>query len=155
MKKPEVDILVISLSAPLLVGIYQNNRLTEQFTCHEKSSEALPRLMAEILRRYTPQRLCFARGPGSFMAIKITYLFLRTLSISLDIPLLATDGFAFNQNTPIKAAGSLYFSKENGKIATRKIDLEKERLHPFALPQSLEPETFSEESEPLYVLPAV
>ena len=111
--------------------------------------------MDKILQRYQPKRLLFARGPGSFMAIKITYLFLRTLSIARNIPLLATDGFAFNQNTPIKATGSLYFSKENGKISTRKIDIEKEKIYPFALPEQLDDAIFSDETEPLYVLPAV
>ena len=111
--------------------------------------------MQTILKSYTPQAYYFARGPGSFMAIKITYLFLRTLSITQNVPLLATDGFAFNQNSPIKAVGTLYFSKENGKITTQKIDTQKEKIHPFALPQKLDKEIFSDENEPLYILPAV
>ncbi len=155
MTEPRVDILVISLTSPLLIGIYQENRLIEHFQSSEKTSEVLPVLINEILQRYRPVRLLFARGPGSFMAIKITYLFLRTLSIARSLPLLATDGFAFNQNSPIKATGSLYFSKENGKITTRKIDTQKEKIQPFALPEQLDETIFSDETEPLYVLPAV
>jgi tRNA A37 threonylcarbamoyladenosine modification protein TsaB len=155
VKRAEVEIVVISLTSPLLIGIYENGKLIESYASDEKSSEILPLLMQEILTHYRPKALYFARGPGSFMAIKVTYLFLRTLSISLDIPLLATDGFAFNRNSPIKAAGSLYFSKENGKITTQKIDIEKVTIHPFALPQRLDHAIFSDESEPLYVLPAV
>jgi hypothetical protein len=155
VKRAEIEIVVISLTSPLLIGIYENGKLIETHASDEKSSEILPLLMQEILTRYRPKALYFARGPGSFMAIKVTYLFLRTLSITLDIPLFATDGFAFNQNSPIKAAGSLYFSKENGKITTQKIDIEKVTIHPFALPQRLDRKIFSDESEPLYVLPAV
>lgn len=155
MKKPQAEIVVISLTSPLLIGIYEDGILTESHTSGEKTSEVLPQLMHEIVTRFSPQALYFARGPGSFMAIKITYLFLRTLSITRNIPLLATDGFAFNQNSPIKAAGSLYFSKENGKITTQKIDIEKVTIHPFALPRKLDRSIFSDESEPLYVLPAV
>jgi tRNA A37 threonylcarbamoyladenosine modification protein TsaB len=155
VSEQQVDILVISLTSPLRIGIYQKNRLIESFQSGEKTSEVLPELMDHILQKYRPVRLFFARGPGSFMAIKITYLFLRTLSITLDLPLLATDGFAFNQNAPIKATGSLYFSKENGKITTRKIDTEKEKIHTFALPEMLDETIFSDETEPLYILPAV
>lgn len=155
MNRPAVEILVISLSAPFLIGIYQNGALLKSYRSSEKTSEALPPLMQEILREYHPVGLYFARGPGSFMAIKITYIFLQTLAITLDLPLLAADGFAFNQNSPIKAVGTLYFSKENGKIRTRKIDTEKEKIQPFALPKQLDRDIFTKENEPLYILPAV
>ena len=155
MKRPQVEILVISLTAPLLIGIYHDGVLTERYSSSERTSEVLPQLMRTVLHTHTPDRLLYARGPGSFMAIKISYLFLRTLSIALKIPLLAADGFAFNNMSPIKATGSLYFSKENGKITTRKIDTEKEKIMPFALPQRLDETVFSEENEPLYILPAV
>jgi hypothetical protein len=155
VKRPEVDILVISLTSPLQIGIYHRKRLTEAFRSEEKTSEVMPQLFDTILQKYRPARLFFARGPGSFMAIKITYLFLRTLSITRDLPLFATDGFAFNQKSPIKATGSLYFSKENGKITTRKIDTEKEKIRPFTLPERLDETIFSDETEPLYILPAV
>ncbi len=154
-RKPQVDILVISLSAPLQIGIYEAGKLLQSYRSEEKTSEILPRLMEEILRSYEPQRLFYARGPGSFMAIKVTYLFLKTLSVALDLPLQATDGFRFNRNSPIKAVGSLYFSKENGKISARKIEIDKEKIEPFRLPERLEYEIFSDESEPLYILPAV
>lgn len=153
--KPKVEILVISLTSPLLIGVYQNDILIDTYESHEKTSEILPSMMENILNRYEIRKLYFARGPGSFMAIKITYIFLKTISITLEVPLLATDGFAFNQNSPIKAVGSLYFCKENGMITTQKVDDPQEKIKIFTLPKVLDKKIFTSETEPLYILPAV
>jgi tRNA A37 threonylcarbamoyladenosine modification protein TsaB len=155
VSKKQVDLLIISLTSPLLVGIYEKNTLLEKLESNEKTSEILPGLIEKILQHYEIKNLYYARGPGSFMAIKITYLFLKTLGITLEVPLLATDGFAFNQNSPIKAAGSLYFCKENGMITTQKVDISKKKIIPFALPVHLDKKIFTEENKPLYILPAV
>jgi tRNA A37 threonylcarbamoyladenosine modification protein TsaB len=155
VSKKQVDLLIISLTSPLLIGIYEGNTLLEKLESNEKTSEILPSLIEDILQRYEINNLYYARGPGSFMAIKITYLFLKTLSITLEVPLLATDGFTFNQNSPIKAAGSLYFCKENGMITTQKVDISKKKITPFALPVHLDKKFFTKENEPLYILPAV
>ncbi len=89
------------------------------------------------------------------MAIKISYIFLKTLSIVKDIPLFAADAFVFNGETPIKAVGKLYFVKENGIIRTKKLDLNNKELSPLNLPLILDKTLFSKETEPLYILPAV
>lgn len=89
------------------------------------------------------------------MAIKITYLFLKTLSITKNLQLFATDGFAFNQKSPIKAVGNLYFIKKDGKISTQKIGEIPLTQKSFTLPQKLDTEIFSSDNEPLYVLPAL
>ncbi len=88
------------------------------------------------------------------MAIKVSYIFLRTLSITLNVPLYATEGFTFNNNQPIKATGALYFMKKDGKITTKKLDVPSNTIH-FNLPLRLEPTSFDKNVEPLYVLPAV
>ena len=108
----------------------------------------------EILQKYTINALYYAKGPGSFMAIKVTYIFLRTLGISHNVPLFATEGFTFNDNNPIKATGALYFMKKDGKILTKKVTMPLEQLG-FSLPNILEPALFTDDVEPLYVLPAV
>jgi len=106
-----------------------------------------------ILKEFTCRRVFFARGPGSFMAIKITYIFLRTLSITKGIELFATDGFLFNENMPIKAMRKMYFIKKDNNIET---EIFKEELnHKFYLPQKLEIDKFTKDIEPLYILPAV
>ena len=87
------------------------------------------------------------------MAIKITYLFLRTIQIASNIPLYACDGFEFNKNGVIKAVGNLYFIKEDGKIFT-KIFKQAPEVE-FELPTMLERSKFCDECEPLYYLPAI
>ena len=90
------------------------------------------------------------------MAIKITYLFLKTIAISENIKLFASDGFEFNDNSPIKAIGTLYFLKKDGKIHTNKINsADIKSIKEFQLPKELDDTLFSDENEPLYILPAV
>ncbi len=145
---------MISLSSPLHVGIYDNNRLINSYTTNEQTSEALPVLFQEIVAQYQCRKLFFAKGPGSFMAIKISYVFLRTLSIALDIPLFACDGFVFNNHRPIRAMRTLYFIKDaSGNIQTQHFAQEIEQI--FTLPNVLDETLFSDDTTPLYILPAV
>lgn len=144
---------MISLTSPLQIGVYKNNKLITQYITKERTSEALPILFRKILKEFTCKRIFFAKGPGSFMAIKITYIFLRTLSIVENIELYATDGFYFNDNKPIKAMQKLYFVKENATIVTELFALEQ--TSEFHLPPIIEIEKFSKNIEPLYILPAV
>jgi len=142
------------LTPPLRIGIYHDSSLIENIHSDGKTSDTLPLLFDEILKKYTIDSLYFAKGPGSFMAIKVTYIFLRTLSITKNIPLFATEGFTFNDNNPIKATGALYFMKKDGKILTEKIITPLTRQD-FTLPTTLERTHFTSDVEPLYVLPAV
>jgi len=145
--------VVISLTSPLHVGIYEHHNLIDAHTTHEQTSEGLPKVFEILLQTYTPKRLFFARGPGSFMSIKISYIFLKTLSIAFGIPLYASDGFTFNEGRPIKALRQLYFVKCDGEIETRNFELPQEQH--FKLPQILDENSFSDANEPLYMLPAV
>jgi len=87
------------------------------------------------------------------MAIKITYIFLKTLSITLGIPLFACDGFAFNEGRAIRAMRNLYFIKEAEAITTMRFESPIEQH--FSLPNVLDETLFNDEIEPLYMLPAV
>jgi len=150
---PNVDLIVIELSSPILVGVYQDNELIETISSNEQSSEALPQIFGKILERYSINHVVYTRGPGSFMAIKVAYIFLRTLCIVNKCELLATDAFAFNKNQPIKAFGKLYFIQSNGMITTQKFDEPPEVA--FELPEKINLSNYSQETTPLYVLPAV
>jgi hypothetical protein len=150
---PKVDIVVIELSSPILVGVYQEGSLVQTLSSPEFSSEALPEIFKEILENYEIANLVYTRGPGSFMAIKVAYIFLQTLCIVHNITLLGTHAFTFNDNKPIKAFGKLYFEHSNGTIATQKF--EEPQYWPFKLPNKLNLSDYSQETAPLYVLPAV
>ncbi len=153
MHKERVDILLIALSSPILVGVYKEGRLIEEIKSKERSSEVLPRIYKDLLQRYDVDSFIYANGPGSFMSIKVAYIFLRSLGILKDIPLYAMDAFSFNGNKPIKAVGKLHFVKIQDKIETQKFD---EVIEPsFELPKALAKEELSTNSAPMYGIGAV
>ena len=147
------NLVIIALTSPIHIGIYNDTTLVETIKSEERSSEVLPELFKDILARYEIQNIIYANGPGSFMAIKVSYIFLRTLCIVKNITLLATDAFYFNNNTPIKAVGKLYFVKNTDTIVTETL-LEAPVME-FTLPQQLILEDFSTESAPFYGIGAV
>ncbi|MDR1008445.1 MAG: hypothetical protein LBL65_07825 [Campylobacteraceae bacterium] len=151
--KIKIDTLVLALSSPLIVGIYNQSSLIKTYRSNEPSSEALPKIFDEILRFYDIGTLFYTNGPGSFMSIKVSYVFLKSLSIALKIPLLACDGFTFNANSPIKALGSQWFFKEEEGIVLKPNP--KNEASQFILPLTLDKSLFENKNEPLYILPAV
>lgn len=151
-----IKILVISISSPILLGIYdEENNLVETKKLEGKTSDLLPLCFEELLKKYNIVDLFYVNGPGSYMAIKVCYVFLKTLSITKNIELKASDGFNFNNNSPIKALGKKYFF--NGKDGKISIEFLKENniLSEFSLPEKLDLALFSTNSLPNYNLPAV
>jgi hypothetical protein len=148
-----VDILLIALSSPILLGVYEDNKLIETIASDDKSSDVLPKIFETLFQKYTISKLFYANGPGSFMAIKVAYIFLKSLSILKKIPLFATDAFFFNKNNPIKAIGKLYFVKISSEIKTQKLEQVPES--PFSLPNVLQYSEFSKNATPLYMIGAV
>lgn len=148
-----VDLLFITLSSPIKIGIYEDNKLIESLETYEKSSDVLPKIFDELSRRYLIKKLFYANGPGSFMAIKIAYIFLKSMGVLKNIPLFATDAFYFNKNQPIKAIGKLYFVKISSEIKTQKLEMAPEA--DFMLPDVLDYSEFSTTATPLYGIGAV
>jgi hypothetical protein len=136
-----------------MVGVYDQNRLIKTFESAKPSSEALSEIFDEILHSYNIDTLLYTNGPGSFMSIKVSYVFLKSLSIALEVPLLACDGFTFNANLPIKALGSQWFFKEKEGIVLKQ-NLKNETAQ-FTLPLILDKSLFDGNNEPFYILPAV
>ena len=149
-----IEVLVITISNPLLIGIYENKILIKEHKLDGKTSDLLPSLFDQLLKDYNINKIIYVNSPGSFMSIKVAYIFLKTISITKNIELNACEGFEFNQNSPIKALGKKYFIKDGNKI---KVDfLEKDCIiHDFNLPTSIEKYNFNEETLPIYNLPAV
>ena len=149
----KVDILLVALTSPIKIGVYENKQCIEVIESEKKSSDVLPLIYKELFEKYEPQNLFYANGPGSFMAIKVAYIFLQSLSILKKIPLMATDAFYFNQNSPIKAIGKLYFVKISSEIKTQKLENVPESQ--FNLPVVLDYNEFSKDIAPLYKIGAV
>lgn len=151
--RKSVDLVFITLSSPILVGVYEDNELIDSIKSDEKSSECLPILFDKLAKTYDIKALFYANGPGSFMAIKIAYIFLKSISIIKNIPLYATDAFYFNKNQPIKAIGKLFFVKISSEIKTEKF--KEAPKGNFELPKVLNVNDFSQETTPLYSIDAV
>ncbi|MBN2250241.1 MAG: hypothetical protein JW682_07880 [Campylobacterales bacterium] len=150
---PKYELLVISISTPLLIGIYKDKELIETISSEKKTSEILLPLLVRSMQRYDLENIIYTRGPGSYMAIKLTYITLKTIEILRGIKCLGCSAFALNNGAPIKAMGNLYFTKEKETIITKKI--EQPVNAEFTLPQSIQDLPLDEESTPEYVLPAV
>jgi len=153
MKK--VDVLVISIANPILIGIYEDNNLIKTIEDSGKTSDVLPKIFKSILEDFEIITIFYVNGPGSYMAIKVGYIFLKTISIVRDIKFKATNGFKFNQNSPIKALGKKYFfNQDNDKII---IDFLKDtdKIIEFKLPKELQKDIFTDDCLPNYQLPAV
>ena len=152
------EVLVISISRPLLIGIYEDEKLIETYKDDGKTSDVLPMIFENILKKYNLDTIYYVNTPGSYMAIKVAYVFLKTISISKNINLKACSGFEFNQNSPIKALGKKYFfpsnNDENKNVKVDFLD-NNTKIHDFELPNVLENIEFSEETLPIYNLPAV
>ena len=149
----KIDVLLIALSSPIMVGIYEDSKLIDTIISEEKSSDILATIYKDIFEKYDVNRLYFANGPGSFMAIKVAYIFLKSISIIKNIELFATDAFKFNENNPIKAIGKLYFVKISQEIKTQKLDTIPTVV--FKLPKLLNHNEFSSNTTPLYKIGAV
>ena len=148
-----VDVLLVALSSPIQIGIYEDKKLIDTITSYEKSSDILPQIFKNILNTYNVEKLFYANGPGSFMAIKVAYIFLKSISILKKIPLFATDAFYFNKNQAIKAIGKLCFVKINSEITTQKLEIVPEAS--FTLPDVLDYNEFTQKATPLYSIGAV
>jgi tRNA A37 threonylcarbamoyladenosine modification protein TsaB len=147
------ELLIISISSPLLIGIYEEGELIQTISSESKTSEVLLPLIKECLDRYDISTMIYTRGPGSYMAIKLTYIMLKTIEIMRGIKCVGCSGFALNGGEPIKAIGNLYFIKEKETIMTKKY--EQPVNVKFTLPQSIHDLELDEESTPDYMIPAV
>ena len=136
-----------------MLGVYEEGELVETISSDLKTSQILLPLIKECLDRYDISTIIYTRGPGSYMAIKLTYIMLKTIEITWGIKCVGCSGFALNGGEPIKAIGNLYFIKEKETIITKKyeqpIDVK------FTLPQSIHDLELDEESTPDYMIPAV
>ena len=149
----QYTLLIISISSPLLLGVYEDDNLIDSISSELKTSEILLPTIMTILDKYHISKMIYTRGPGSYMAIKLTYIMLKTIEITRGIKCFGCSGFVLNGNQPIKAIGNLYFIKEKETIMTKKY--EQPVNAPFTLPQSIHDLEIDEESTPEYVLPAV
>lgn len=151
MQKPLVDIVAITVSSPLIIGIYENQKLIKTFKKEGKTSDILPVIFDNILKNYEINHIIYTKGPGSYMAIKLSYIFFKTLQITKNINFLAAEAFDFNNNSPVKAVGNTFFVKKDGIISLAKT----QKKGDFFLPEKIDVKKFDTDVSPLYVISPV
>ncbi|RXK04241.1 hypothetical protein [Halarcobacter bivalviorum] len=149
-----IEALVISIANPLLIGIYKDKILIEEINKEGMTSDILPTIFENLLEEYDIKRVTYVNTPGSYMAIKVAYVFLKTISITKNIEFFACSGFEFNENSPIKALGKKYFINSSTGIKVDFLDKDT-KMSDFKLPKQLNSINFSDETLPIYNLPAV
>jgi len=148
----KIELLIIPIG-DIQVGIYQDSILIKSIKSELMSSEFLPDIYDKLSKKYDIKTVYFINGPGSYMAIKLTYIFLTTIAIVKDIPIKAANGFHFNSAKAIKALGNKYFILVDEKIELKSFDEKIE--YDFILPINLNVDIFNNNIKPIYMLPAV
>lgn len=150
----DITILIISISNPIIIGIYKDDRLIKSIYPKGQTSEVLPLAIKDILDEYTIKNIIYVNGPGSYMSIKVSYLFLKTISIVHNINFFSLDGFSLNNNSPIKSLGNKYFILKNNIIEQRALK-DNEIVQEFKLPPILDQKLLNKNTLPNYQLPCV
>ena len=150
---PKYTILLNTIAVPLQLGLYKEDAKISALSLEGQTSEVLLQAVEKWLDSYAIEKCIYVNGPGSYMAIKLTYLMLRTLEMVRGIPFFGVSAFELNGGKPVKAMGNLYFTKGKETIMTKKFD-EKVKQE-FWLPDNLSALSLDRENIPHYILPAV
>ena len=145
-----VEVLILSISKPLLIGIYKDKKLLKTITKEQNTSDILASVVDDIFKQFDIKAFYYANNPGSYLGVKLVYVFLSTISIVKKIPFYGANAFCFNDNSPIKAIGKKYFFFKNNKIILD--DLNDTNITPFYLPQALNTKLFQPNLAPTYEL---
>jgi len=161
MNKKNVDVIIVCIASPILIGVYENNTLIEKIEKNGRISDILILQYEYLKSKYEIKSFLYTNSPGSFLSIKLTYLFLCTIKLVKEIHINSIDGFYFNENNPIKGIFSQQFVKKNGKIILEKLkadSIKSKTFKNFHLPDDFDFNSHSKLSnliEPNYIIPAV
>ncbi|TSA86345.1 hypothetical protein FNE76_02220 [Helicobacter mehlei] len=150
--------LVLALQSPIKVGVYDHRgSFLHAFQSSKQASFALVEVFDALLawtkdHQLALQAIYYAKGPGSLMAMKLTHVFLHTLSLARSLELYSALGFAFNNNAPIKAFGKMGYVLKGDQMHLVPCDSE---LPPLDLPAHLDRSVFTQDNQPIYLLPPV
>jgi hypothetical protein len=148
-----MTLLINPIAVPMQIGCYRDDRLVCEHQLEGRASDVLLGEIEALMEQYPIGKIVYASGPGSYMAIKLTYVALATLEALRGIPFFGCSAFALNGGRPIRAMGQLYFVKEKETIMTQKFD--EHVSQEFGVPNCLGDLAIESENTPLYILPAV
>jgi tRNA A37 threonylcarbamoyladenosine modification protein TsaB len=149
-----VTVLLISAAKPCFFALYdENGEMIEQESCDKPLTESLYVLMSAAERRYSIKRVLYVNGPGSFMGLKLGFVFMRTFALAREIDFAACDSFAITGGAPVFSHKNRWFVKNGSSIELIRFENPPEnRLIP---PKKLNMANFSGDTTPCYLLPAV
>ena len=153
----QVDVVLVAISSPILIGVYEReypHHCIEHIKMQEKLSEGLTALFERLLQDYEIIHTIYTNRPGNFLGIKLSYIFLKSLSLCYNIKIKSVDGFYFNSNQPIKAILGQVFIKQGDEIIMTPAKT-RSPISDFHLPSQLLPGPFSDDITPQYIAPAV
>ncbi len=154
MPKKPVTLLLLSAASPMQIGLYdEKGALLEQQQLAGKASSELYPAFEAIDRAYQVTALAYARGPGSFMGLKLGFVFLRSYAIAKNIPMYAADSFYFTGGYPIMASRVRAYFKSGEEISIGRLESPPESG--LRLPDRLNLSELDAPLEPLYIQPAV
>lgn len=149
---PKVTLLVLTIARPTVVAIYlEDSTLAKSWSFDEKLTDKLYSVVAEIEKSFEIERVAYANGPGSFMGLKLAYVFLQTYATIKNIAFVAASSFVFADK--IHSNGKRWFVKRGEDIDLITLDGSKEIF--FMPPKRLDLAQFRSHVEPNYILPAV
>jgi len=149
------ELFIIAISNPIQIGLYKNNELIETISKEGKTSDILPAIIDDILNKKIISKIYYVNGPGSYMAIKVAYIFLKTIAQIKNIPFMACSGFELNKSSPIKALGKKYFFLQSDGSISVKFLKKDDELFDFILPKILDKSIFFQDTLPNYQLPVI
>ncbi|MGP1561840.1 MAG: hypothetical protein ACTTIC_07120 [Helicobacteraceae bacterium] len=162
-----IDVLFLNIATPPVLGIYESGVLASSVRLGGKISDELPRVFARLMQTQKIGSVTYINTPGSYMSIKLAYVFFSVLSGVAGFKLYAASGFCFNGGAPIKAMGKSFFVQEanvRGGVAIKQADLALDLTSdlatdlepaPFELPPVLDTSGFVLGGEPIYITPPV
>lgn len=150
MAPKNCDLILLCAPDNLRLGVYEQKKLAQTIEIRGKASEQLSVVFEKLLQNHRIETLCYSNGPGSFMAIKLSFIFLKSLQMVLGFKMFSVSLFYFNKNAPIKAVGKMAFVKKQDKICT--IFMEEVPKSTFVLPTNFCKEDFCQMVQPQYYL---
>ncbi|BCZ16880.1 Universal bacterial protein YeaZ [Helicobacter sp. NHP19-003] len=152
--------LILSLQEPVKVGVYApSGEFLHALVSNERTNVALIEIFENLLEWLKAQDLAiqvlyYVKGPGSFMAMKLTHIFVHAWVLLNPTPLHSALGFAFNGASPIKAFGKSFYVFEDDQVVLKTFE-SPPKCQEMALPSVLDPLLFTTDNKPLYFLPPV
>lgn len=152
--RKKVSVLLISATRPMRLAVYdETGARIESHESDAPATESLYPLFKSIDDRYEITRLAYAKGPGSFMGLKLGYVFLQSFALARKLPFTAASSFALSGGNPVHAHGKRWFTQRGDQVGVQTFEVAPEAS--LLPPERIDFSVFEPACEPEYLMPAV